>query len=126
MTETQQALLDKAQRALEAAEANVELDDAETSINRAYYAAFYAALAALEAVNEQPKTHHGTLRRFHYHFVRTERLALEIGEILSHALDFRQQVDYDAFTIFDVQAAADLSADVHRFVAAVETMLLTY
>jgi hypothetical protein len=54
-------------------------------------------LAALEAAGEHPKTHHGTLRRFHYHFVRTGRIPSEIGEILSHALDFRQQVDYDAF-----------------------------
>lgn len=125
MTEAQRALLDKVRRALEAAEANATRNDAETTISRAYYAAFYAALAALDAIGEHPKTHQGTQRRFHLHYVRTARVPREIGEIRSHALDFRQRADYDAFSVFEVQAAADLTADVRRFIETVEVLLRT-
>lgn len=123
MTETQLAFLEKARRALKAAGANVARGDAETAISRAYYAAFHGAHAALDFVGEHPKTHQGTLRRFHLHFVQTGRVTREIGELLSHALDFRQQVDYDAFSTFEVQAASDLKADVERFLDAIEALL---
>lgn len=123
MTETEQALLDKAWRALEAAEANLARDDAETAINRAYYASFYAALAALDAVGERPKTHRRALRRFYLRVVQSGQISRDVGEILSHALDFRQQVDYDTFSLFEVQAATDLTADARRFVETIAALL---
>ena len=111
MTETQQALLEKARRALEAAEANIARDDAETAINRTYYAAFHAATAALLSVQEAPKTHAGAHQRFHLHFVASGRLSRAQGETFRHAFELRQRADYEAFTVFDEAATADLIAD---------------
>jgi uncharacterized protein (UPF0332 family) len=123
MTEQQRALLEKAQRALEGAAANLTRDDAEIVTNRAYYACFYAASAALLGVGERPKTHSGVLRRFRFHFVRAGPLEAAVGDLLGVALDARQRSDYDTAAITDLRAAADLLADAERFVAAVRVIV---
>ncbi len=123
MTDEQQALFDKARRALETARLTLDHGDADAAINRAYYAAFHAATAALLAVGETPKTHSGTHHRFHLHYVKSGRLSSSIGKTLSYASDARQRADYEAFTVFDEAAAADLITDVEAFVGAVEEML---
>lgn len=123
MTTLQQALLDKAGRALEAARASLDRDDAETATNRAYYACFYAAQAALVSVGEQPKTHTGTHTRFRLHFVAGGVVPLGIGSILTDAFAARQRHDYNAFAVTDTHAAADLLADAERFVAAVSEVI---
>lgn len=123
MTTLQQALLDKAGRALEAARASLDRDDAETATNRAYYACFYVAQAALVGVGEQPKTHAGTHARFRLHFVAEGALPLGIGSILTDAFAARQRHDYNAFAVTDARAAADLLADAERFVAVVREMV---
>ena len=119
MTERQRALLDKAARALEAARANLDRDDAETAVNRAYYAAYYAATAALLGVGETPKTHSGAHRRFALRFIVTGQIAPEVGRTLEEAFRVRQRADYESLVVTDVRAAADLVADVERFVDAV-------
>ena len=71
MTDKQHAFFEKARRALATAQINLNHGDVEAAISRAYYAAFYAAMAALLSVGEAPKTHSGTLQRFRLHFIKT-------------------------------------------------------
>lgn len=123
MTDEQQALFDKARRALETARLTLDHGDADAAINRAYYAAFHAATAALLAVGETPKTHSGSHHRFYRHYVKKGPLTKDIGWTLSFAYELRQRADYEAFTVFDEAAAADLITDVEAFVRAVEEML---
>lgn len=116
-----QALLNKAYSALSDAKLLVEHGSPESAINRAYYAAFSAARAALLAEEgESPSTHSGVIRRFSFHFVRTGRLSENLGETLTTAESMRNRADYEAFATFERQAAADLATDVRRFVEAVE------
>lgn len=121
MTRAQEALFAKAHRALRAAYASIDRNDAETGIN----AAFYAAQAALLEQGEAPKTHSGVLTRFHLHFVKDGPLSIEEAKRFRHAFDMRLNADYDAFATFETQAAADLARDAERFVAAVEEMVAT-
>ena len=125
MTTLQQAWLAKADRALASARRALDADDADVCLNRAYYAAFYVAQAALAAEGEQPRTHSGTISRFSFHFVRTGRLAREVGAFLHDAFDLRQQADYDAIAVTDTRAAADALADAETFVAAVRPLVAT-
>ena len=121
MTDEQSALLEKSHRALEAARHNLDRGDPETAINRAYYAAFYVATAMLLKVGETPKTHSGTHVRFRRHFAGA--LPESTFGFLERAHNLRQRADYDALTLFDERAAADLLADAEYFVAAVEQLL---
>ena len=123
MTDEQQALLAKAHRTLKTARLSLNDGDAASAVNRAYYAAFYAATAALLAVGETPKTHSGTHHRFHLHYVASGLLAKHVGKTLDFAYELRQRADYEALTDFDEAAAADLIADAQRFVEAVEALM---
>ncbi len=118
MTDRQRALLDKADRALDAARANLDRDDAETAVNRAYYAAYYAATAALLGVEERPKSHSGTHRRFAFCFIEPGLIPPDLGRTLEVAFRVRQRADYEALAVTDLRGAVDLLADVERFVAA--------
>lgn len=123
MTSIQRAYLDRAGRALQAARRSVEAGDGETAANRAYYACFYVAQAALVGVGEEPKTHAGTHRRFAAQFVANGQVPREVGRILPDAFRLRLQSDYDAFAITDLNASADLLADAKRFVAVVQEVV---
>ena len=119
MTDFQTALLDKARRALDAAAVALDHDDVETATNRAYYACFYVAQAALDAHDERPKTHRGTHGRFRFHYVVSGQVAEDVARALPFAGKARERTDYDAFELTDVSAAADLVADAEQFVDVV-------
>jgi hypothetical protein len=76
------AFFNKAHRALATARNNVRDGDAEGAVNRAYYAAFYAASAALLAVGESPKTHIGVHNRFRVCFIHSGEIPDSIGKRL--------------------------------------------
>lgn len=123
MTVHQANLFEQARRALKSASLTLNDGDTKAAINRAYYAAFYAATAALLGKGEAPKSHKGMHQRFHLHFVASGPLSKATGSVLSFAGDTRRQADYDAFTVFEEAAIADLLADVEAFVDAVEALL---
>ncbi len=123
MSENAEALMRKARQALNDARLLLEHDRTEAAANRAYYAAFDAARAALVTVDETPGSHAGVKTRFSYHFVRTGRLPRATAGILAVAETMRNRADYDAFAVFETGAAADLLADVERFVEAAASLL---
>lgn len=125
MNQLQAALIEKAMRAREAARRALDADDAETAVNRAYYACFHAARAALAGEDEQPKTHSGVHNRFACLIVATGRVPMEVARTLPHAAQVRERADYDALTLADLSAAADLVADANRFVAVVREAIET-
>ena len=117
------AFLEKAYEALDTARLTSDNGHQSAAINRAYYAAFYAASAALYRSGEAPRSHKGVRTRFYERYVRSGRLDQPTAAILSVAEEARRNADYDAFTDFDRDAALDLVADVERFVSAVEDLL---
>lgn len=118
-----QQLMEKAHRALETAQWIIKAEDAEGAINRAYYAAFYAATAALLKIEERPRTHSGVHNRFWECYIQAGVLPSATGKILADAFRLRQRADYDAAAIFDLQSAQDLFNDVAKFVASIEQVL---
>jgi hypothetical protein len=122
--ETIRALIEKARRALSDAELLLENGSAEATINRAYYAVFSATRAALLTKEETPSTHAGLIRRFGYHFVRTEKVSEEVGGILTTAESMRGKADYNVFSDFDRSEAVQLVEEAERFVNAVEEKIL--
>ena len=121
---TVEALLEKARQALSDARYLQADARADAAISRAYYAALHAARAALLSLGETPRTHHGVHTRFAFHFVATGRLERAVGDILTLSARERERSDYEALTVFDARAAADLIADVETFVRTVEAIIL--
>lgn len=87
-----QGVMDKAQKALASARILLDAGDMDGAANRAYYAMFDAAVAALswagagaDTGQSPPKTHSGLITSFGNHLVRTGKLAPEFGRALTVA-----------------------------------------
>lgn len=113
----------KARRALRTARLSLEDGDADAAVNRAYYAGFYMASAALALVGESPRTHKGTHSRFWQRFVDTGMFPAHLGSLLPHAQSEREKADYEASHVFDIAAAEDLVEDMESFVTEAEVLL---
>ena len=85
---------------LDAARNLVDSGFPRQAISRAYYAAFYAARAALEAAHEpSPKTHSGMRSRFSDLARSTPSIGPEVGRALSQLGTDRTEADYDEPTV---------------------------
>ena len=84
----------KAHRALTSAQTLLQDGDADGACNRAYYAMFDAARAALIASKapvppEIAKTHSGLIAAFSLHLVKPNLFPVELGRSLNKAEDLR-------------------------------------
>jgi uncharacterized protein (UPF0332 family) len=92
-----QGLMGKAETALASARLLLEAGDSDGTINRAYYAMFDAATAALRwaGTAENPlKTHGGMIASFGRNLVQTGRLSPELGRSLNRMHELRVTADY--------------------------------
>lgn len=105
---------------LDAARNLVDSGFPRQAISRAYYAAFYAARAALEAAGKpSPKTHSGMRSRFGDLARSTPSIGPEVGRALSQLGTDRTEADYDEPTITN-EEANDAIAKAQRVVDAIE------
>ncbi|MEI8323780.1 MAG: HEPN domain-containing protein [Betaproteobacteria bacterium] len=94
----------KAQRALASAHKLLQDKDGDGTCNRAYYAMFDAARAALIASKapvpaEIAKTHSGLIAAFSLHLVKTGAFPIELGRALNRVEDLRLVADYKGDSI---------------------------
>lgn len=71
------------------------------SVNRVYYAAFYAACAALFERRQTFKKHAGVRAAFHREFIKTGLLDMRWGKLYDQLFEDRQEGDYITFIEFD-------------------------
>jgi uncharacterized protein (UPF0332 family) len=90
--------LARARAALDEADLLIAQDRISGALNRAYYAAFYAARAALATVNADSSRHSGPIALFQQHFVRTGLIPVEIAKALPRAFEKRQTSDDGDFS----------------------------
>ena len=92
-------LFKKAQIALESSELLITSGDHDGACNRAYYAMFDAARAALLASKSVTdlstiKTHSGLITSFSLLLVKTGHVSIELGKSLNKVEDLRLLADY--------------------------------
>lgn len=112
----------KASRALAAARLLVANAEVEGACNRAYYAMFDAAHAALLASGEMVsetsiRTHRGLIGAFGLHLVQKNRVSRELGRILNEVEQIRLLADYTGEEI-DLQKALWAVEQAESFVEA--------
>ncbi|MDE2005480.1 MAG: HEPN domain-containing protein [Rhodospirillales bacterium] len=113
----------KATQAAESARALLALGDADGACNRAYYAMFDAARAALRvAGHDVGKTHRGVLNAFNDHLVKDGPIPKETGRLLKHAEAFRYVADYSDDAV-DLADARTMVEQAESFVMAVRSIL---
>jgi uncharacterized protein (UPF0332 family) len=116
-------LLNRARQAAQSARTLLESGDPNGAVNRAYYAMFHAAHAALEHRGiEIASSKHGILvARFGEHLVKTGLLPRALGTSLNRTLELRQKADYGSGEVPRADAERSLS-EAEAFVTAVTRM----
>jgi len=87
-----------------------------TTINRAYYAIFYAASSLLLTRDISRSKHSGVVAAFRQHFVKPELIEAEYSDIYGDAMQPRVDSDYDMTFDADPTTAAERLMDARRFV----------
>ena len=126
-TITPAVYMEKAARALSGARLLLGAGDSEGACNRAYYAMFDAAHAALLAVRTDisegsTKTHRGLISAFGKHLVQAAHVAPEFGMALNKVERLRRLADYTG----DPVSPADATWAVGQAEAFVEAMRLKF
>ena len=98
MTENIQALvacrLEQADESIEAARTLLDKKLLRPSVNRAYYAMFYAVLALLARGKKETSKHSGVIALFDRDFVKQGIFKKDCSRWLHDAFDLRQRSDY--------------------------------
>ncbi|MGH6899193.1 MAG: HEPN domain-containing protein [Geminicoccaceae bacterium] len=117
-------LLRRARRAVRSAKTLLSTGDLNGAVNRAYYAMFHAAQAALahRGVEAASSKHGNVVGRFGQHLVKTRLLPRSLGTSLNQMLELRQKADYGGSGVTPVDAERGLS-QAEAFVVAVERLV---
>ncbi len=115
----------KAAQAATSARVLLQTGDADGACNRAYYAMFDAARAALLAIGmEVGKMHRGVLNAFSACFIKDGPLPKDIGRFLKHAETFRYVADYEGSPI-GLNDARELVEQAEHIVATVRATCMS-
>jgi uncharacterized protein (UPF0332 family) len=86
--------LEQAYESLDAAEILLKKGLFRPSINRAYYAMFYAVLSLLATHKRETSKHSGAISLFDKEFVKSGTFSKDFSRWLHDAFDLRQRSDY--------------------------------
>ena len=123
------ALMSKADRACASARALFDLNDVDGASNRAYYAMFDAARAALLASGapvgpEIGKTHGGLISAFGLYLVKDGPISKEMGRLLKRAEEIRFVADYKGDSV-ELSDAREMIEQAEMFIEAIRSEFLS-
>jgi len=112
--------LEQADESLEAARALLEQGLIRPTINRAYYAMFYAVLALLVLEKKETSKHGGAIALFDRDFVKKGIFTKDFSRWLHDAFDLRQRSDYAALYRPSMDEAEKTLENARAFVLEVK------
>lgn len=115
--------LARAEQAVQAARALLDLGLHADSVSRAYYAAFHCLRALLLSRGVDAKTHAGAIHVFNTEFVRAGLFASSHNRLLAGIQRSRELADYDAAVTFSKEDSEACMRDADAFRADVLTLL---
>lgn len=127
MTENIQALvayrLEQADESLVATRTLLDKNLIRPSVNRAYYAMFYAVLALLAQGKKETSKHSGAIALFDRDFVKQGIFKKDYSRWLHDAFDLRQRSDYAAEYFASLEDAQITLRNAEAFVDEVKKVL---
>lgn len=115
--------LSRAKETFEAAQILAENDKWNSTINRLYYAAYYAISALLLSKDLSPTTHNGVKQNFSEYFIKEELIPKKFGKIFSQLFTWRQKGDYDDLFDFDKEKVLPYFDPVEKLIELTEEMI---
>ncbi len=123
MKEGTRHLLEKAERAIQAADVLLVASGPEFAAGRAYYAMFYTAEALLHE-RDQTFSKHGALHAaYGKEFSKSGLLDPKFHRWLINAFDLRLQEDYDAETLVSSERVEEVLEQARTFLAGARALL---
>jgi uncharacterized protein (UPF0332 family) len=105
------------------AETMIENEFWNASVNRIYYACFYAVSALLLKKGIDSSTHKGIRQMFGLHCVQTGLVSKDLARFFSDLYDRRQTGDYDDFVIFDKETTHSLLKFGNEFLIEIKKII---
>ena len=93
------------------------------SMNRLYYAFYYAIVAALLQKDVNAAAHAGVKTMFNLHFISTGLLSKEHRKTFSRLFEIRHTSDYDDFVFCDQEMFEDSFPKEKMLIDAIKIML---
>ena len=115
MKESSKQLLEKAGRAIEAAEVLLANEHTEFAVGRAYYALFYVTEALLNEKDLRFSKHGGVHGAFGKHFIKTGLFDEKYHRWLLNAFDRRIVGDYSVEVVFSREEAQEVIEHAQEF-----------
>ena len=118
-----EAWLVKADDALTDAAILLSHESLTGTMNRCYYAMFYAAYALVLRDGLELHKHSAVISHIHREYVKSGRISEELGRALLTAFDRREEADYHAMIRFSLEDVSNLLDQARRFIAEVKSLL---
>ena len=115
--------LERARKTFEDAKSLASLKSWNSSVNRLYYACFYAVLALFTKYELYSHTHSGVKTQLSLHFVKTEKLDKDFGMLYGDLLDLRQKGDYGDFFDIEERHVTELIPKVEGFLKKIKALI---
>jgi len=116
--------MEQAHDTMQEAEILFEKHALRGTINRAYYAMFYALLALLATKKLGTSKHSGAISLFDREFVKHDIFSKEMSKFLRIAFDRRQTGDYGEIIEFDKEIAQETIDNAKVFIFEIERYLI--
>jgi uncharacterized protein len=113
----------KAEAALQSARSECDAGRYDFSINRSYYAAFYAASAVLLLLGKRFVKHSGLRGAMHRDLVKPGLLDMNDGKAYDRLFEARQQADYLELVSFGAEEARSSLSDAIRLVDELQRLI---
>ena len=118
-----EAMLQKARRYVESAEALRLRGDFDSAVSRLYYAMFYSAEAMLRARGQSFSSHRAVISAFAHEFVKPGLLSKDRHRWLQTAFEKRQVSDYEYLPIVEEPEVLEMAAHARQFLSTAEEFL---
>ncbi len=115
--------MERAGKALKAAEVLLDEELYEDCVSRAYYAVLHAARGALLTVPVFPDSHNAVRRLFGLHLVKTGLIEKEYAVILTAEQEDREMGDYGIGLVFPHERALTRLDDARLFLKRIQKFL---
>ena len=94
-----------------------------STINRLYYAAYYAVIALLLNSDLKSSTHNGTKSMFSEEFIKKKIIPKDLGKMYSQLFTWRQKGDYDDLYDFNKDKVIPYFEPVERLIEIIEEII---
>lgn len=123
LKELVQYWLKKSQESLDAARDEMKACRLSFSVNRIYYACFYAVSAVLLQEKLRFKKHSGVRAALNQHLVKSGIVSLEHGKFYDELFEARQRGDYIELVSFEKEQVKDWLQQASQFVEVIKALI---